>query len=77
MRLKAFLAAVCLAVMTAAADAQVPTGAISGRVLDQSGDPVPGVTVTATSPSLQGSRTVVTSAVGDYVLPLLAPEPTR
>ena len=73
MHTKPFLAAVCLAVMTGAAAAQVPTGTISGRVLDQSGDAVPGVTVTATSPNLQGARTVVSSAVGDYVLPLLPP----
>src|SRR3954452_17764015 len=71
MRLKAFLAAVSLALMSGAAAAQVPTGTISGRVLDQAGQAVPGVTVTATSPSLQGARSAVTSAAGDYVLPLL------
>ena len=73
MRLKVFLATACLALLAGVANAQVPTGSISGRVLDQSGDAIPGVTVTATSPNLQGSRTVVTSAVGDYVLPLLPP----
>src|SRR4051812_32493318 len=73
MRLKAFLAAVCLALMSGAAVAQVPTGTISGRVLDQAGEAGPCVTVTATAPRLQGARTAVTSAVGDYVLPLLPP----
>ena len=73
MRVKVLIATVCLALLAGVAGAQVPTGTISGRVLDQSGDPVPGVTVTATSPGLQGVRTAVTSAVGDYVLPLLPP----
>src|SRR5688572_15311860 len=33
--------------------------------------PVPGVTVTATSPNLQGARETVTSGNGDYILTLL------
>jgi hypothetical protein len=52
---------------------QVPTGTISGRVTDQAGLAVPGATVTATSPNLQGERTVVTSEFGDYAMPLLPP----
>ena len=35
---------------------------ISGRITDQQGGVLPGVTVTATSPQLQGARTVVTTA---------------
>jgi hypothetical protein len=73
MRVKVFMAVICFALMASAAAAQVPTGTISGRVLDQAGEAVPGVTVTATSASLQGARTAVTSAVGDFVLPLLPP----
>ncbi len=53
--------------------AQIPTGTISGRVTDSSGLGVPGVTVSAQSPSQQGVRTVVTSANGAYIIPLLAP----
>src|SRR2546423_1205833 len=49
------------------------TGAIYGTVTDTSGGVLPGVTVTATSPQLQGSRTATTDAKGDYVLPLLTP----
>jgi outer membrane receptor for ferrienterochelin and colicin len=49
-----------------------PTGTISGRVLSDAG-PLPGVTVTATSPNLQGTRSAVTSDNGDYILPLLPP----
>ena len=73
MRVKVWLAFVCLIFSAAAAGAQVPTGTISGRVTDSSGGVLPGVTVTATSPSLQGERVIVTSAFGDYVLPLLPP----
>jgi outer membrane receptor for ferrienterochelin and colicin len=49
-----------------------PTGTISGRVTSEAGA-LPGVTVTATSPALQGSRTAVTSENGDFILPLLPP----
>jgi hypothetical protein len=47
-----------------------PTGKLSGRVTSGS-EPLPGVTVTATSPSLQGTRSTVTSANGDYLFPSL------
>ena len=50
-----------------------PTGTISGRVAAQDGAALPGVTVTATSPSLQGPRTVVTNEAGDYIIPFLPP----
>jgi hypothetical protein len=42
------------------------TGGIQGEVLDASGAALPGVTVTASSPSLVGTRTVTTSAQGAY-----------
>jgi outer membrane receptor protein involved in Fe transport len=51
--------------------AQSTTGTISGRVVDGQGLGVPGVTITATSPNLQGSRETVASANGDYILSLL------
>jgi outer membrane receptor protein involved in Fe transport len=57
----------------AAALAQSTTGTISGRVADAQGLPMPGVTVTATSPGLQGARETVTSENGDYILTLLPP----
>jgi outer membrane receptor for ferrienterochelin and colicin len=56
-----------------AAHAQSTTGTISGRVADAQGLPVPGVTVTATSPNLQGTRETVTSTNGDYIISLLPP----
>jgi hypothetical protein len=52
--------------------AQVPTGNITGHVTDGK-DALPGVTVTATSPNLQGSRTAVTTASGDYIVRFLPP----
>lgn len=47
------------------------TGALIGRVTDTSGSPLPGVTVTVSSPNLQGTRSVVTDEKGEYLLPLL------
>jgi Carboxypeptidase regulatory-like domain len=71
--LRASLAA-CLVTLVAASAAAAqgnPTGTISGRVVDPSDLPVPGATVTVTSPALQGARTAVTSANGDYIIPFL------
>ena len=55
----------------AVATAQTTNGTISGHVADAQGLALPGVTVNATSPNLQGVRTVVTSENGDYILSLL------
>src|ERR1043165_4494249 len=49
------------------------TGAIIGTVTDSSGGVLPGVTVTVTGPSLQGSRTATTDSKGEYLVPLLPP----
>jgi hypothetical protein len=61
--------------ITSAAVAQVSrtTGALTGIVTDASGSPMPGVTVTVTSPQLQGTRDAITDAQGQYTLPLLPP----
>lgn len=48
-----------------------PTGTVSGHVVDPDNLPLPGVTVTAAAPVLQGVRTAVTSANGDYIIPFL------
>ena len=65
------LVAVALFAVAAMASAQTTNGTISGHVADSQGLALPGVTVNATSPNLQGVRTVVTSENGDYVLSLL------
>jgi hypothetical protein len=59
---------------TASAFAQgVQTGTIRGVVRDDQGLAVPGVTVTATSPALQGPRVEVTDTNGAYTFVNLAP----
>lgn len=50
-----------------------PTGGVSGQITDPDGLALPGVTVTATSPVLQGTRTAVSSDNGDYIIPFLPP----
>ena len=49
------------------------TGAIIGSVIDQQGAPLPGVTVTVSSPNLMGTRTALTEADGSYRFPALPP----
>ena len=53
--------------------AQVPTGDLAGRAQDETGAPLPGVTITATSPNLQGSRGGISDGNGNYKVPLLPP----
>src|SRR5436305_6331152 len=75
MRVKALILSVACALGAASAMlAQgIPTGNLSGHVSSPDGQALPGVTVSATSPSLQGARTVVTNRNGDYQIPLLPP----
>src|SRR5688500_2581 len=49
------------------------TGTIQGRVTDAQGAVLPGVTVTATSPSALGAQTAVTSETGNYRFPAIPP----
>jgi hypothetical protein len=49
------------------------TGTIQGRVTDNSGGVLPGVTVTATSPSMIGAQTQVTNDNGTYRFPAVPP----
>ena len=60
-------------VLVAGASAQSTTGTISGQVVDNDNLGVPGATVTATSPAMQGVRETVTSANGDFIITLLPP----
>ena len=67
---------VCLAtglLLVPQAMAQNPTGTLKGTVTDDSAAGLPGVTVTATSPNLQGARTTMTSGNGGYKLAFLPP----
>ncbi len=47
------------------------TGEIKGKVMDEEGELLSGVTVTAKSPSLQGERNVLTDTNGNFKFPLL------
>src|SRR5262249_58896335 len=49
------------------------TGTIEGQVTDQSGAPLPGVTVELASAKLQGAKTAVTVADGRYRFLSLTP----
>ena len=68
MHKKQFVVAVLILLLTSvAAVAQVRTGILTGRVVDDQGEPLPGVTVTVSSPALiQGSMAETTNERGIY-----------
>ena len=51
----------------------IPTATLTGKVTAAGGGGIPGVTITVSSPALQGKRTAVTNANGDYIFNLLPP----
>jgi len=67
-----FICALALVMGAAVGYAQTFRGGISGRITDQSGGVLPGVTVTATNNGTGVSRATVTSSTGDFSLPDLA-----
>src|SRR4030042_4826131 len=75
MRIKS--AAMLLALVVALAPATLSqsreTGAIVGTAFDEQGAPLPGVTVTLSSPSLMGTRAFVTDQEGNFRFPALRP----
>ncbi|MCU0291072.1 MAG: TonB-dependent receptor [Thermoanaerobaculaceae bacterium] len=71
--LKRFLIVLCALAIAIPALAQNPTGTLTGRAADDKGEALPGVTVTVSSPNLQGTRTAVTSINGDYIFRFLPP----
>jgi hypothetical protein len=60
------LAAICAA-------QAVQTGTLTGNVRLADGTAIPGVSVTASSPSLQGTRTQASGANGDFIFKFLPP----
>ncbi|HEY7056314.1 MAG TPA: TonB-dependent receptor, partial [Vicinamibacterales bacterium] len=71
---KAFVVVALMSVFSPTAWAQVQTGSILVRAVDQQGALVPGVTVTISSPVLvSGTQTGVTDAGGIYRFPSLPP----
>ena len=65
----------CLAVFFVAVAALAQTTATLTGTATTGGNPLPGVTVTASSTNLQGTRTTVTGPNGDYVFASLPPGP--
>jgi hypothetical protein len=55
--------------------AQSSSGTITGRILDSSGAPVAGATVTATKTDTSETRAFITGAAGDFVFTGLQPGP--
>ncbi|MGZ5494011.1 MAG: TonB-dependent receptor, partial [Thermoanaerobaculia bacterium] len=73
MKLNRFLTiAVGCLLVALTAFGQTTTGALSGTVTS-SGSPLPGTTVTVTSPNFQGSRTAVSDSAGNYSFTALPP----
>src|SRR3982751_2044755 len=70
-RFTAMLAALALAVGVSTAGAQSQTGEIFGKVTDDSGAVLPGVTVTLTGPALLQPLTATTSETGSFQFPRL------
>jgi hypothetical protein len=67
-------AAALIVFLATSAGGQTVTGSIVGKVVDSSQAVMPGVTISATSPSLiRGTLAVVTDADGTYRLPNLPP----
>ncbi len=64
----------CLALALAAtSSAQELTGSIRGTVVDNDGNPLPGVLVKASSPALMGTQSAITPANGTFRFPSLPP----
>ena len=64
---------VCALLLAPVALIAQTTGTVEGAITDQSGAPLPGVSIELSSPSLQGVRTAVTSADGRYRFPSVPP----
>jgi hypothetical protein len=70
--LRALWCAIVVALCASSASAQT-SGRLVGTIEDAQGAVLPGVTVTVTSPQLQGSNTTVTDATGQFRFPTLPP----
>lgn len=62
-----------LLALAAPAWAQTQTGRIFGQVLDPDGEPLPGVTITLSSPAMMATQTRVTDVQGRYLFVALPP----
>ncbi|HEV7573879.1 MAG TPA: TonB-dependent receptor [Thermoanaerobaculia bacterium] len=74
MKLRLIFLALIVVLLAGSAFAQgTQTATLEGTVTGADGTPMPGVTVTVTSPALMGDRTAISLASGDYVLRGLPP----
>jgi len=73
-RKKIFLLIVaCLALTAIATSQELQSGSIRGRVTDDTGQPLPGVSITISGPALIGKVTAVTNSEGMFRAPSLTP----
>ena len=73
MRIRRYFGFAVIALVPALALRAQTTGSVAGRTLGENGDALPGVSVEATGPALQGAQTAVTDSRGAYRLPVLPP----
>jgi len=52
---------------------ELKTGAIKGKVIDDMGTPLPGVTITLSGPSMMGTFTVTSDSDGIFRIPMIPP----
>src|SRR4051812_7438628 len=76
-RVRLLVMALTVGVLPGIADAQDFRGGVVGKVTDESGAVLPGVTVSATSRDTNVNSTVVTNESGAYTLLYLTPGPYR
>jgi hypothetical protein len=65
--------ALILILVTAGLRAQELTGSLRGTVTDTEGNPLPGVTITISSPAMMGIQSFVTTETGSFRFPSLPP----
>jgi len=68
-----YIIVACLFLASLTAAQELQTGSIRGRVTDDSGQPLPGVSIMITGPALIGKATAVTNADGMFRAPSLTP----
>ena len=68
-----FVVAACLILASIASAQELQSGSIRGRVVDDTGQALPGVSITISGPALIGKFTTVTNAEGLFRAPNLTP----
>jgi len=68
-----FLLTLIMVLVCAGMARAATTGSLVGKVVDEGGTALPGVTIMVTSPALQGQKSTTTDASGKYRLILLPP----